>query len=78
MYINFCDETGTLFSGRRNGILAREKFLKKQYLGLAGENIIVTDRAGQLTTSSFIFGLLRELVCEWVSAGIVKTELDLT
>lgn len=76
MNIDFCKEDGTFFSGKRNGVISREKFLKNHSWNFSEEVIVVNDRAGQLTTSSFVFGLLKALVCEWVSAGVVKTELD--
>lgn len=76
MNIDFCKEDSTLFSGRRNGVAAREKFLKNQDFIFSQDVIVVNDRVGQLTTSSFVFGLLKDLVCGWVSAGVVKTELD--
>lgn len=76
MDIDFCKEDGTLFSGKRNGVASRERFLKINSYGFYDGIIVVNDRVGQLITSSFVFGLVRDLVCEWVSAGVVKTELD--
>lgn len=77
MHISFDKEVGTLFSGKKHGVAAIKKYLKNNSCEFVDGSIVVSDREGQLITSSFVFGLLRGVVFEWASAGIIKCERDI-